>query len=105
MEKTKEMPETVWLVWADRGDYSDRTEYAVCWFATKDEADAHAAALQERAALWRRRFADDCELPYGELWEKATAEVGDPGWSPSDYTEYRAVELKRGKPIASEVQP
>jgi hypothetical protein len=90
---------TVWLVWASRGDYSNHTEYPVCWFDTEAEAKALSEKMVELSDVWRRKVADaDDETPYGELWDKARLAIGDEDWSPGDETEYRAVELKRGRP-------
>src|SRR5690348_11019534 len=89
--------QSIWLVWADRGSYSDRTEYAVCWFDTKSMAEACARVMQERSNEWRSRISDNWERSL-ELHEKALAEIGDPQWGHYDETTYSAYELKRGTP-------
>lgn len=94
------MAKTIWLVWATRGSYSDRTEYAVCWHDTKAQATAHAQKLTEASNEWRRRISYSDE-PYGTMWDRAQADIGDEQWSPGDETDYQAFELKRGKPAPS----
>jgi hypothetical protein len=88
---------TVWIIWADRGEYSDRTEYAVCWFETKEEAEKFASAMQETSEAWLDRWRrTDGRDSLHETWAKACEATGDSQWSPSDKTRYSAVELKRG---------
>jgi hypothetical protein len=87
--------ETIWLVWASRGDYSDRTEYAVCWFPTQVEAERAAARMTAASAEWRTRRADSDD-PF-DLDKPAQVDIGDEGWSGWDDTKYSAVALTRGK--------
>lgn len=86
--------DTIWLVSARRGDYSDRTEYAVCWFATEREAKDCAERMEAASNEWRSRLNG---MWITERWEQAQAEIGDTGWSPNDHTDYRAYALERGR--------
>ncbi|MGN6107829.1 MAG: hypothetical protein ACTHU0_22165 [Kofleriaceae bacterium] len=79
---------SIWLVWARRGDYSDTTEYVVCWFVSKIEADLRASEMQVASNEWRSRIADS-DHPW-ELVEEAKKAIGDPGWSKWDDTTYSA---------------
>lgn len=86
---------TIWLVWASRGDYSDRTEYAVCWHPAQVDAERVAARMTAASAEWRARRIDS-DNPYN-LDKPAQVDIGDEGWSGWDATEYSAVALTRGK--------
>ena len=86
----------VWLVWAERGCYSDRTEYAVCWFDTKSMAEACATVMCRRSNEWRARCADS-DAPW-DVGEEAMKDLGDPQWAYYDDTRYYVVELQRGEP-------
>lgn len=88
---------TIWLVWADRGSYSERTEYAVCWFETEAEAKACAETLHELSEAWRRKVSD-ADGNYSELYDKARLAIGDEQWAPYDDTTYSAFSLERGRP-------
>ena len=82
----------IYLIWADRGDYSDHTEYAVSWTKNKTKAEAEAARLNEGSGVLRRRTVDGDN--YTKEWESACASLGDPQWSPSDETKYCVLELE-----------
>jgi hypothetical protein len=85
---------TIYLVSARRGDYSDRTEYPVCWFAREAEAKACALHMEQKSAEWRSRAADS-----GSPWdvcEQAQKDIGDPQWNYYDNTDYAAFALERG---------
>lgn len=96
---------TIWIVWARRGEYADRTEYPVCWCATEAEADAEAERLTELSGQWRDRVraaSGDWDGRSGspgigedEQIEAAKAALGDPSWSGRDETEYWAISLER----------
>ena len=83
----------IYIIGADRGDYSDRTEYVVAWTSDKAKAEARAAWLNEQSAIQQRRV-NNSSLPYGESWSVAQAELGDLQWSPSDETTYGVQELE-----------
>ena len=86
--------DAIWLVWARRGDYSDRTEYAVCWFPTAKEAEACAATMQAESNKWRSRLSgSDNRWTHEEV---AKQEIGDSDWSCWDDTTYSAFKLTRG---------
>lgn len=86
--------DTIYLVTARRGDYSDRTEYAVCWFATEREAKTCAELFHEKSLKWRRRLSDSDE-PWSAV-EKAQADIGDSQWGWFDDTTYGVHALERG---------
>ena len=73
------MTKQIWLVWARRGDYSDRTEYAVCWYAAEQDAKACAERMQQASAAWRAR-AIGATNPWS-LVAPAQADIGDSQWS------------------------
>lgn len=87
--------DTIYLVTARRGDYSDRTEYAVCWFATEREAKECAERMETASNEWRSRMAN-LDEPWN-LMEQAAKEIGDPQWNYFDSTDYAACALERGK--------
>lgn len=89
-------PTSIWVVGASRGDYSDRTEYAVCWYETKEAAEARALEMGAKSNEWRSR-ACGAESPW-DIVEEAKTDIGDVGWGYYDDTEYFAYELKRGEP-------
>ena len=49
------MSKTIYVVMARRGDYSDRTEYAVCWLPTEKAAQDCAERMQQKSDEWRSR--------------------------------------------------
>ena len=85
---------TIYLVAARRGDYSDRTEYAVCWFTEEHDAKACAERMQQASDRLRSRLANKFSP---ELWDACRVEIGDSDWSPSDHTDYFHHALERGK--------
>jgi len=85
----------IWLVWADRGDYSDRVCYPVCWFDNEADAQACARRMGERSDYWRKRIFPSA-TPYVEKWREAAKDIGDEQWRPSYATEYSAVPLASG---------
>jgi hypothetical protein len=89
-------PDTIYVVWADRGAYSDRTEYAVCWYENEEYARERAESLTALSAEWQRRIFNSGSSRYGAIWEEAKKAVGDEQWGPTDDTSYSVVELKRG---------
>lgn len=80
----------IYVVIGSCGEYSDRRKWIVCWYPTKEEADAHAAAAAaESAAIApRHRYSGQ----YG-----AGAMPHDPYWQ-TDYTgtEYHVEMVERG---------
>lgn len=86
-----------YVIMARRGDYSDRTEYAVAWSADKATAETAATRMQEESERQRRR-AERSSLPYSESWDNGRAAVGDPMWSPGDETNYSVAELPEAAP-------
>lgn len=98
---SKRPSKTIWLVWADRGSYSDRTEYAVCWYDTEAEAKATVETLHELSEAWRRKVSD-ADGNYGALYEQARLAIGDEQWAPYDETTYGAFALTRGPLVVAE---
>ena len=88
------MTKQIWLVWARRGDYSDRAEYPVCWYLTERDAKACAERMQLASANWRSR-AIGATNPWS-LVAPAQADIGDSQWSQWDDTDYSAFALERG---------
>ena len=92
---------TIYLVWADRGCYSEHSEYAVCWFKTEAAAKARAEKMQKLSEEWLVRIAnaDFSKIGWDKrdpMWAEAMKEIGDDAWSPSDGTTYTAQKLGRG---------
>lgn len=85
---------TIYIVCARRGDYSDRTEYAVCWFAREADAKACAERMEQKSNEWRSRTAD-ADDPWN-LVPQAQADIGDSGWGYFDNTDYHVEPLEHG---------
>lgn len=83
----------IFIVWAEHGDYSSRTEYAVCWYDVKADAETRVGELVAGDAEWSGRVAC-AELDYGDMCLRATAALRDPLWMPG--TCYRVIELQHG---------
>lgn len=76
------MSHDLWIVQGSSGEYSDRTEWPVCWFATEEEAVRYARLLEGADESlgadrddWRKRDEVKARM----------ARAGDPNWR-SDYT-------------------
>ena len=79
---------TIYVVFGTCGEYSDRREWAVCWYPSKAEAAAHAAAATAESA------AIDPDVRY----EPETRIAHVPRWPPSyTGTEYFVVAVERGR--------
>lgn len=89
----------VYAIMADRGDYSDRIDYAVCWYPTKEKAKSTAVRMMGLSAEWCKRCRnDDNAHADGGAIQKARAAIGDPQWSYWDVTTYSVNLLPAGAP-------
>lgn len=88
---------TIYLVWCRRGDYSDRTEYAVCWYPDEATAKKHAENLTAESNEWRGRACGASDS--WAIAEKARLALGDSQWSHGDESEYYAVALELGPAV------
>lgn len=92
------MSDVIYVVFGVTGEYSDRSEWPVCWYESRPEAEAHAKAAR-RYAL-EIAASDDYDLRFKE------------GANPFDPhmriyytgTDYSVAEVSRGR-MAAEVKP
>lgn len=81
----------IFLVVGTCGEYSDRSEWDVCWFPTKEQAEAYAQKCREAdAGLGSDRY--DSDTVAASMIRRL-----DPAWS-TDYTgtQYSVVEVPAG---------
>lgn len=93
------MSDTIYVVCGSVGEYSDRSEWMVAWYTTRDEATAHAEAAEaeardlavKRQELMEVDYLASCEPPHTPL---------DP-FRDNDYcgqsATYGVAEIERGK--------
>jgi hypothetical protein len=48
--------EMIYLIWAEKGEYSDMQTKVVCYFKTREEAEKVKETLQEKEPLPRSRW-------------------------------------------------
>jgi hypothetical protein len=46
----------IYLIWAEKGEYSDTQTKVVCYFKTREEAEVAKARLQEKEPLPKGRW-------------------------------------------------
>ena len=81
---------TIYLVTGTCGEYSDRSEWYVCWYPTLAEAEAHVALCRAQVS----ELGEEGRYDYDKQKKIMTA---DPYFQ-SDYTgtEYAVCEVERG---------
>jgi len=85
---------SIWIVQANRGDYSDRTEYAVSWYKTESEATARAAEMEAKSHDWQSNCRDS-DNPW-DFVKAAQDDIGDESWNFYADTDYRVYALPHG---------
>lgn len=89
------MSKSIFIVVGTCGEYSDRSDWNVCWYPTKAQADAFAAKCT----------AADADLGVSDRYDSESETVAasmikrlDPSWS-TDYTgtRYYVCEVRGGK--------
>lgn len=93
------MKDTIYVVHATVGVYSDRTEWLVAWYPTREDAEAHGALAQAEGARILAAISER-ELDYWS--DEALALIRtelDPFRSLycGDWPRYSVIALERGK--------
>lgn len=85
----------IYVIWADRGEYDDRVEYAVGWFTDEAKARRYAARLTIASAEWRLYCKKEDFPGNTKRLQEARAALGDSRWNEFDRTEYTAATLSQ----------
>jgi hypothetical protein len=78
----------IYVIIGSTGEYSDHSEWPVCWRSTLAEAEQVVAVCNAEAAAFKRWMDDDqdhLERRYGKAFEEYRAKMLDPSCT-VDYT-------------------